>query len=124
MPDIISTENAPAAIGPYSQAVRVGDFVFASGQIPLTAQGEFVDGDAATQAEQCLDNVTAVLAAAGLTLANVVKVTVFLTDMADFTSVNEVYGARFSAPFPARSAIAVQALPKGAKVEVEVVAHA
>ncbi len=122
--DIISTDQAPAAIGPYSQAVRVGDFVYASGQIPLTAAGEFVGGDAARQATQCLDNVEAVLAAAGLTLADVVKTTVFLTDMADFGAVNEVYGQRFREPYPARSAVAVAALPKGVAVEIEVIAHA
>ncbi|RRD46580.1 RidA family protein [Tessaracoccus sp. OH4464_COT-324] len=121
---IISTDRAPQAIGPYSQAVRAGDFLFASGQIPLTPDGVLVEGDAATQATQCLDNVAAVLDAAGLTLANVVKVTVFLTSMADFAAVNEVYAERFSAPFPARSAVAVAELPKGAKVEIEVVARA
>lgn len=121
---IISTDRAPQAIGPYSQAVRAGDFLFASGQIPLTPDGVLVEGDAATQAAQCLDNVAAVLDAAGLTLANVVKVTVFLTSMADFAAVNEVYAERFSAPFPARSAVAVAELPKGAKVEIEVVARA
>lgn len=122
--EIISTDQAPAAIGPYSQAVRVGDFLYASGQIPLTPGGEAVGGDAADQARQCLDNVEAVLAAAGLTLANVVKTTVFLTDMADFAAVNEVYGQRFQEPYPARSAVAVQALPKGVSVEIEVIAHA
>lgn len=119
----ISTNNAPGAIGPYSQAVRVGDFVYASGQIPLTADGEQIIGTAAEQASQCLDNVEAILDAAGLTLANVVKTTVFLTDMNDFVSVNEVYGARFSEPYPARSAVAVAALPKGVAVEIEVIAH-
>lgn len=124
MTEIISTDQAPAAIGPYSQAVRVGDLLFASGQIPFTAEGTQIAGDAAAQATQCLDNVEAVLAAAGLTLANVVKTTVFLTNMDDFAAVNEVYGTRFSEPYPARSAIAVAALPKGVNVEIEVIAKA
>lgn len=124
MKQVIVTDQAPAAIGPYSQAIRVADFVFASGQIPLTPAGELVQGDAATQFEQCLSNVKAVLDEAGLTLADVVKTTVFLTDMADFAAVNEVYGAHFAEPFPARSAVGVAALPKGAKVEIEVIAHA
>lgn len=121
--EALSTNEAPAAIGPYSQAVRVGDFVYASGQIPLTPAGVLVEGDIATQATQCLDNVEAILEAAGLTMANVVKVTVFLTDMGDFAAVNEVYGSRFAQPYPARSAVAVAALPKGANVEIEVIAH-
>jgi len=124
MKQAIATDQAPAAIGPYSQAIRVGDFIFASGQIPLTAAGELVEGDAATQFTQCLSNVKAVLSAAGLNLNDVVKTTVFLTDMADFAAVNEVYGQHFSEPFPARSAVAVAALPKAAKVEIEVIAHA
>ena len=121
--EALSTNQAPAAIGPYSQAVRVGDFVYASGQIPLTLAGELVEGDIATQATQCLDNVEAILEAAGLTMANVVKVTVFLTNMNDFAAVNEVYGSRFAQPYPARSAVAVAALPKGANIEIEIIAH-
>lgn len=121
--EALSTNHAPAAIGPYSQAVRVGDFVYASGQIPLTPEGILVAGDISTQATQCLDNVEAILESAGLTMANVVKVTVFLTDMDDFAAVNEVYGSRFTQPYPARSAVAVAALPKGANVEIEVIAH-
>lgn len=120
----ISTDQAPGAIGPYSQAVRVGDFLFASGQIPLTAGGDQISGSAAEQAAQCLDNVEAILKAAGLGLADVMKTTVYLTDMDDFASVNEVYGSRFSEPCPARSAVAVAALPKGVNVEIEVIAHA
>ncbi|WP_296136960.1 RidA family protein [uncultured Tessaracoccus sp.] len=122
--DVIRTADAPAAVGPYSQAVRSGDLVFASGQIPLTPDGVQVAGDVQAQARQCLANVTAVLAAAGLTLADVVKTTVFLTDIDDFAAVNEVYGEHFREPWPARSAIAVAALPKGANVEVEVIARA
>ncbi|WP_297741943.1 RidA family protein [uncultured Tessaracoccus sp.] len=121
--EALSTNHAPAAIGPYSQAVRVGDFVYASGQIPLTPAGELVEGDIAAQATQCLDNVEAILESAGLTMANVVKVTVFLTDMSDFAAANEVYGSRFAQPYPARSAVAVAALPKGANIEIEVIAH-
>ena len=120
----ISTTKAPAAIGPYSQAVRAGEFLFASGQIPLTPEGVAVAGDAATQAAQCLDNVEAILEEANLTLANVVKTTVYLTNMDDFAAVNEVYGARFAEPYPARSAVAVAALPKGVQVEIEVIARA
>ncbi|SDL38969.1 RidA family protein [Tessaracoccus oleiagri] len=124
MSDIIRTEKAPEAIGPYSQAVRVGDFVFTSGQIPLTPAGSQDAETVAEQAKQCIDNVEAILNEAGLTLANVVKTTIFLTDMADFATVNEVYGQAFQEPYPARSTVAVAALPKGAKVEIEVVAHA
>ncbi len=121
--DVIRTADAPAAVGPYSQAVRSGDLVFASGQIPLTPDGVQVAGDVQAQARQCIANVTAVLAAAGLTLADVVKTTVFLTDMDDFAAVNEVYAEHFREPWPARSAIGVAALPKGAEVEVEVIAR-
>lgn len=124
MSDIIRTEKAPEAIGPYSQAVRVGDFVFTSGQIPLTPAGSQDAETVAEQAKQCIDNVEAILNEAGLTLAHVVKTTIFLTDMADFATVNEVYGQAFQEPYPARSTVAVAALPKGAKVEIEVVAHA
>lgn len=124
MSDIIRTEKAPEAIGPYSQAVRVGDFVFTSGQIPLTPAGAQDAETVADQAKQCIDNVEAILNEAGLTLAHVVKTTIFLTDMADFATVNEVYGQAFQEPYPARSTVAVAALPKGAKVEIEVVAHA
>lgn len=119
----ISTDQAPSAIGPYSQAVRIGGFLFASGQIPLTPAGELVTGSAAEQASQCLDNVKGILSADGLGLEHVVKTTVFLTDMNDFAAVNEVYGSRFSEPYPARSAVAVASLPKGANVEIEVIAH-
>ena len=124
MSDIIRTEKAPEAIGPYSQAVRVGDLVFTSGQIPLTPAGAQDAETVADQAKQCIDNVEAILNEAGLTLAHVVKTTIFLTDMADFATVNEVYGQAFQEPYPARSTVAVAALPKGAKVEIEVVAHA
>ena len=115
--------NYPKAIGPYSAFVDAGEFVFCSGQIPLDpASGEIVGNSAAEQAEQALKNVEGVLAAAGLSPKNVVKTTVFLADIADFAAVNEVYAKHFDKPFPARSALQVGALPKGAKVEIEVIA--
>ncbi len=119
----ISTQNAPAAIGPYSQAIEVNGFVYASGQLPIDpATGAFPDGGVKEQTRQSLLNVKAILEEAGLALSNVVKTTVYLADMGDFAAMNEVYSQFFAQPFPARSAIAVKALPKGALVEVEVVA--
>lgn len=119
----ISTSNAPAAIGPYSQAIEVKGFVYTSGQLPIDpATGAFPEGGVQEQTRQSLLNVQAILAEAGLTLANVVKTTVFLADMGDFAAMNEIYAQFFTEPFPARSAIAVKALPKGALVEIEVVA--
>ncbi len=119
----ISTQNAPAAIGPYSQAIEVNGFVYASGQLPIDpATGAFPEGGVKEQTRQSLLNVKAILEEAGLALSNVVKTTVYLADMGDFAAMNEVYSQFFVQPFPARSAIAVKALPKGALVEVEVVA--
>jgi 2-iminobutanoate/2-iminopropanoate deaminase len=120
----IHTSAAPAAIGPYAQAIAAGPYVFCSGQIGLDpASGNLVEGDAAMQTAQVMANVKAVLAAAGLALADVVKTTIFLTSMDDFASVNAVYAESFGAgPFPARSTVAVAALPRAAKVEIEVVA--
>lgn len=119
----ISTQNAPAAIGPYSQAIEVNGFVYASGQLPINpATGAFPEGGVKEQTRQSLLNVKAILEEAGLALSNVVKTTVYLADMGDFAAMNEVYSQFFAQPFPARSAIAVKALPKGALVEVEVVA--
>lgn len=119
----ISTQNAPAAIGPYSQAIEVNGFVYASGQLPIDpATGAFPEGGVKEQTRQSLLNVKAILEEAGLALSNVVKTTVYLADMGDFAAMNEVYSQFFAKPFPARSAIAVKALPKGALVEVEVVA--
>lgn len=119
----ISTQNAPAAIGPYSQAIEVNGFVYASGQLPIDpATGAFPEGGVKEQTRQSLLNVKAILEEAGLALSNVVKTTVCLADMGDFAAMNEVYSQFFAQPFPARSAIAVKALPKGALVEVEVVA--
>lgn len=119
----ISTQNAPAAIGPYSQAIEVNGFVYASGQLPIDpATGAFPEGGVKEQTRQSILNVKAILEEAGLALSNVVKTTVYLADMGDFAAMNEVYSQFFAQPFPARSAIAVKALPKDALVEVEVVA--
>lgn len=119
----IVTSAAPAAIGPYSQAIEVNGFVYASGQLPIDpATGAFPEGGVQEQTRQSLLNVKAILEEAELTLANVVKTTVYLADMGDFAAMNEIYSQFFSQPFPARSAVAVKALPKGALVEVEVIA--
>ena len=119
----IHTDNAPAAIGPYSQAIEVNGFVFASGQIPLDPKtGTFVEGGLKEQTRQALTNASSILKAAGTDLAHVVKTTVYLDSMDDFAAMNEVYAEFFSHPFPARSAVAVKKLPKGALVEVEVLA--
>ena len=118
----ISTEQAPAAIGPYSQAVRRGAFVFLSGQIPLDpATGQIVDGDIAAQARRVFDNLRAVCAAAGGSFDDVVRVGIYLTDLGDFAAVNAVMAENFQAPFPARSTIEVSALPRGAHVEVDAI---
>ena len=120
----ISTTKAPAAIGPYSQAIKVGNLVYTSGQIPIDpATGVFVEGDIKEQTRQSLTNVKAILEEAGLTMKNVVKTTVFMADMADFADMNAVYSEFFAEPYPARSAVAVKTLPKGALVEIEVVAE-
>lgn len=121
----ITTSSAPSAIGPYSQAISTGGFVFCSGQLGMDpATGGMVSGGAAEQASQALKNVAAVLAAGGSSLDKVVKTTLFLVDMADFASVNEVYAAAFGTARPARSCVAVAALPRGAKVEIDVIALA
>lgn len=122
MKKVISTTSAPGAIGPYSQAIDTGSFVFASGQIPINpATGEIPAG-IKEQTAQSLANVKAILTEAGLTTDNVVKTTVFLADMNDFAAMNEVYASVFTAPYPARSAVAVRELPKGVMVEIEVIA--
>jgi len=119
----ISTPKAPAAIGPYSQAIRNGNFLFVSGQTSVDpATGKIVPGGPAAEAKQCLNNIRAILNAAGMDMQNVVKVTVFITDMAHFASINEVYVKAFSDPFPARSCVAVRALPLGCLVEIEAIA--
>jgi len=124
MKAILNTRQAPQAIGPYSQGVRVGDLLFLSGQIPLDpATGELVVGDVAAQTERVLDNLAAVLASAQLEFRHVVKTTIFLVDLADFGRVNELYGRRFPTDPPARSTVQVAALPRGSRVEIEVVAH-
>lgn len=121
MSEVIFTKNAPAAVGPYSQAIKVGNVVYCSGQIPLVPEtGNLVEGDIKAQATQSLKNVKAVLTEAGADVTNVVKTTVYLADMADFGAVNEVYADFFGDHKPARSCVAVKELPKGAKVEVEV----
>lgn len=119
----ISTTKAPGAIGPYSQAIKVGNFVFTSGQLPLNpTTGTFPEGGIKEQTRQSLNNIKAILEEAGLTMKNVVKTTVFLADMGDFADMNGVYAEFFSEPFPARSAVAVKTLPKNALVEIEVIA--
>ncbi|MED0675148.1 RidA family protein [Aneurinibacillus thermoaerophilus] len=118
----ISTNQAPAAIGPYSQAVKVGNFIYTSGQIPLTPEGELVTGDIVAQTHQVFANLKAVLAAAGATLNNVVKVTVFVKDMNDFATINEIYAEYFGEHRPARSLVQVARLPKDVSLEIEMVA--
>ena len=122
---VISTKKAPAAIGPYSQAIRVGNLVYTSGQIPIDpATGAFAEGGIKEQTRQSLNNVKAILEEDGLAMDNVVKTTVFMADMGDFAEMNGVYAEFFTEPYPARSAVAVKTLPKGALVEIEVVAEA
>ena len=125
MKKIISTTDAPAAIGPYSQAIRSGDFIFCSGQIPLDPKnGQMVSDDITPQTRRVMDNISGLLKSEGLSLADVLKTTIFLTDLGDFQTVNEIYGSYFSSEPPARSTVQVSALPKGAKVEIEVIARA
>lgn len=120
----IHTNNAPAAIGPYSQAIEVNGFIFASGQIPIDpSTGNFVEGGIKEQTKQAITNAKNILKEAGTDLAHVVKTTVYLANMADFAAMNEIYATFFQQPFPARSAVAVNDLPKGALVEVEVLAY-
>lgn len=118
----ISTTNAPQAIGAYSQGKIIGDFIFTSGQIALKPNGEFVDGDVVTQTKQVLENLKAILESAESSLECVVKTTVFLVDIDDFTKMNDIYAKYFDVNKPARSTIAVKSLPKNAKVEIECVA--
>lgn len=124
MKKVIHTDNAPKAVGPYSQAVAMGDFLFCSGQISIDPKtNEVFTGDIKTQTEMVMKNVEAVLAANNMNFSNVVKTTIFLTNMGDFATVNEVYAKSFTQAPPARSTVAVAALPKGVNVEVEVLAH-
>lgn len=122
MASIVSTDKAPAAVGPYSQAVKAGGFLFTAGQIPLRPDGTMVEGTVTEQTEQVMTNLAAVLAAAGCGFEDVVKTTCFLADMGDFAEFNAVYGSRFGSAPPARSTVAAAGLPKGATVEVELVA--
>lgn len=120
----ISTDKAPAAIGPYSQAITFGNLVITSGQLPIDpATGQFPEGGIKEQTRQSLTNVKNILAEAGLDMSHVVKTTVFLADMGDFADMNAVYSEFFSQPYPARSAVAVKTLPKNALVEIEVIAE-
>ena len=120
----INTPNAPAAIGPYSQAIQVGHLVYTSGQLPIDpATGAFPDGGIKEQTRQSLTNVKAILQEAGLSMSDVVKTTVFMADMNDFADMNSVYAEFFTAPYTARSAVAVKTLPKSALVEIEVIAE-
>ncbi len=120
--NVISTENAPAAIGPYSQGLDIGGLVFVSGQLPVDPATGMMPESIENQAAQSLTNVRNILKADGLTMANVVKTTVFLADLADFPKVNAVYETFFETPFPARSCVQVAAIPKGAKIEIECIA--
>lgn len=123
MKKVITTTNAPAAIGPYSQAIQAGNMLFASGQLGIDpATGLFVEGGVTEQTVQAFKNVHAILSEAGYTIDEVVKTTVFLADMGDFAAMNEVYAAQFGGTFPARSAVAVKTLPKNGLVEIEVIA--
>ena len=121
---IIKPAAAAAAVGPYNQAVRVGDLLYCSGQIPLTpATGMLVTGDIRAQTERVLENIKLILNDQGLTFSNVVKTTVFMTNLGDFASMNETYAKYFTSDYPARSTVQVAALPRGAAVEIEVIAH-
>lgn len=124
MKKVIHTDNAPKAVGPYSQAVQIGEMLFCSGQISINPQtNEVFTGDIKTQTEMVMRNIEAVLSAAGMNYSNIVKTTIFLTNMADFAVVNETYAKAFTSAPPARSTVAVAGLPKGVNVEIEVVAH-
>ena len=118
----ISTDKAPAAIGPYSQAIDLGNMVFVSGQIPVNPETGVMADSVAEQAHQSLNNLESILKECGLSMQNVVKTVVFLADLNDFAEVNEVYAQHFSAPYPARSCVQVAAIPKGAKLEIECIA--
>ena len=122
MKKIISTNDAPQAIGPYSQATQANGFLFISGQLGVTPQGEFAGADVSSQANRSLQNLEAILTEAGLGFESVVKTTIFLADMADFAAVNKIYADYFKQPYPARSTVAVKTLPKGGLVEIEAIA--
>ena len=118
----ISSPDAPKAVGPYSQAVRAGDLLFVAGQIPLDPSGAIVEGDVTVQARRVLDNIGAILKAAGLSFAHVVRTTVYLADMNDLAAMNQVYGTFFSEPYPARATVQVARLPRDVRIEIEVTA--
>lgn len=121
---VIKPAKSPAAVGPYNHAVRVGELLFCAGQIPIDPKdGNLIAGDIKAQTDRVLQNVKAILEDQGLTFANVVKSTVFMTNLADFAGMNEIYSKYFTSDFPARSTVQVAALPKGANVEIEVIAH-
>lgn len=120
--ETINAKNAPAAVGPYSHAVKINELLFCSGQIPLTKEGEVITGSITDQAEQVMKNIGAVLEEAGLDYTNVIKTMIFITDMNDFSGVNEVYGQYFTGKLPARSCVEVSKLPKDVNVEIEVIA--
>ncbi len=122
MMTIVNTENAPAAIGPYSQAIKANGFIYTSGQIPMTPDGKLVTGDIHEQTRLVLTNLNAVLEAAGSSLQNIVKTTIYLTDMDDFIAVNTIYAEFFGTSFPARSTVAVKTLPKNVNIEIDAVA--
>jgi 2-iminobutanoate/2-iminopropanoate deaminase len=123
MSSVIATDNAPKAIGPYSQAIRAGDLLFLSGQIALDpATGQMVEGDVAAQTRRVMENLSAVLKSAGLSFANVVRTTIYLADLSDFAKVNDAYGAFLQEPFPARATVQVARLPRDARVEIDAVA--
>jgi 2-iminobutanoate/2-iminopropanoate deaminase len=124
MREPLSTPNAPAAIGPYSQAIRAGDFLFVSGQIPLDpATGTLIQGDIAEQTHRVLRNLAAILEAAGASFHHVVKTTVYLADMSEFAAMNEIYGTYFPAPAPARATVQAARLPRDVRVEIDVIAY-
>ncbi len=124
MRDVVSSRGAPAAIGPYSQAIRAGGFLFISGQIPLDPEsGRVVDGDVAAQTHRVMQSLGAILKAAGASYEHVVRTTIFLTDLTDFALVNDVYGSYFAAPAPTRATVQVAALPKGVSVEIDAIAY-
>ena len=122
MKKVISTKDAPQAIGPYSQAIAANGFLFISGQLGVTPSGEFAGADVKSQAQRSLQNLQAILSEAGLSFENAVKTTIFLADIADFAAVNEIYAEFFKEPYPARSTVAVKTLPKGGLVEIELIA--
>ena len=121
---IISTQNAPAAIGPYSQAVRHGDTLYVSGQLPIDPETKKMDDDVSAQTEQSMNNIKAILTEAGSSMENVIRCGIFVTDLADFATVNEMYASFFEGDYPARATVQVAALPLGAKVEIDAIAAA